>query len=85
MIKILKVENENLLNLCVFNDRMFKRIRGPTSGADEEGATVEWGQQRGGGWRNSGWGSTMGLSSTSKKRHLHHKYKSPKQFELKQS
>ena len=32
-----------------------------------------------------GGGSTVGLSSTSKNRPSHHKYKSPKQFELKQS
>ena len=42
-----------------------------------------WGQQRGG--SNWGEGSTLGVSSTSKNRPSQHKYKSPKQFELKQS
>ena len=32
-----------------------------------------------------GGGSTVGVSSTSKNRPSHHKYKSPKQFELKGS
>ena len=36
------------------------------------------------GWGNSG-GSTVEGSSTSKNRPSHHKYKSPKQFELKRS
>ena len=39
----------------------------------------------GGGWGNRGEGPTVGASSTSKNRSSHHKYKSPKQFELKQS
>ena len=61
-------------------------------GADGEGGVV--GQQRGGGGggsRGVGGGvavvgvSTVGVSSTSKNRPSHHKYKSPKQFELKQS
>ena len=49
------------------------------------GAKVGWGQQRGGGGSNSGGGPTVGASSTSKNRPSHHKYKSPKQFELKGS
>ena len=62
--------------------------RGP--GADGEGggisgwgATAWWGAVGaivGGG----GGGSTVGVSSTFKNRPSHHKYKSPKQFELKQ-
>ena len=46
------------------------------------GATARWG---GGGGGNSGGGSTVGVSSTSKNRPSHHKYNSPKQFELLQS
>ena len=44
------------------------------------------GQQYGGGCEGNG-GSTVAMSSTSKNRPSHHKYKyeSPKQFELKQS
>ena len=59
------------------------------------GATAQWeGQPRSGGataqWGGGGWwwgaigGSTVGVSSTSKNRPSHHKYESPKQFELKQ-
>ena len=49
-------------------------------------ALVGWGQQRGGGMGAIvGGGSTVGVSSTSKNRPSHHKFKSPKQFELKQS
>ena len=42
-------------------------------------------QQFGGGWGKKWLGSTVWVSSTSKNRPSHHKYKSPKQFELKQS
>ena len=42
-------------------------------------------EQRGGGGGNRGEGSTQGVSSTSKNRPSQHKYKSPKQFELKRS
>ena len=45
-------------------------------------ATAWWG---GGGGNSGGGGSTVGVSSTSKNRPSHHKYKSPKHFELKQS
>ena len=41
-----------------------------------------------GGWEakvGEGGGSTVGLSSTSKNRPLHNKYKSPNKFELKKS
>ena len=49
-------------------------------------AIVGWEQQRGGGvGATVGGGSTVGVSSTSKNRPSHHKFKSPKQFELKQS
>ena len=49
-------------------------------------AVAGGGQQRSGGGGAIG-GSTVGVSSTSKNRPSHHKYKyeSPKQFELKQS
>ena len=47
-------------------------------GGGEEGFGQYWG---GGG----GGGSTLGMSLTSKNHPSHHKYKSPKQFELKQS
>ena len=47
---------------------------GGAPGADEsEGATAQWGV------------STVGVSSTSENHPSHHKYKSPNQFELKQS
>ena len=52
------------------------------------GRTLGWGEQRGGaGVRRGGGGQQWGVSSTSKNRPSHHKYKfkSPKQFELKQS
>ena len=56
-------------------------------GADGEGGwgweTVGWGQQRGWGSGKCG-GSTVGVSSTSKNRPSHHKYKSPKQLGLKE-
>ena len=50
------------------------------------GGGQQWGGGNGvmGGGGNIG-GSTVGVSSTSKNRPSHHKYKSPKQFELKQS
>ena len=41
------------------------------------GALVRWGG--GGGVRQKDGGSTVGVSSTSKNRPSHHKYKSPKQ------
>ena len=44
------------------------------------GAAARWGEGA-----IVGRGSTLGVSSTSKNRPSHHKYKSPKQFELKQS
>ena len=44
------------------------------------GATVRWGLGA-----IVGGGSTVGVCSTSKNRPSHHKYKSQKQFELKQS
>ena len=44
-----------------------------------------WGQQRGGGGVGNSGGSSVGVSSTSKNRLSHYKYKSPKQFELEQS
>ena len=47
------------------------------------GATVGWGQQRSEGGAIGG--STVRVSSISKKRPSHNNYKSPKQFELKQS
>ena len=51
------------------------------------GATVGWGatSQWGGVGAIVGGGSIVRVSSTSKKRPSHHKQKSPKQFELKQS
>ena len=50
------------------------------------GNTGLGGQQRGGGGGNSGGGgSTGGGGLTFKNRPSHHKYKSPKQFELQQS
>ena len=55
---------------------------GGGGGADGEGGD---GQQWGGGQQRGGGGSKAGVSLTSKNRPLHHKYKSPKQFELKQS
>ena len=51
------------------------------------GADWVWGKQWGGGQQRGGGGATVGVSSTSKNRPSHHKYKykSPKHFELKQS
>ena len=50
-------------------------------------STVGWGATARWGWGNrvEGGGSTVGVSSTSKNSPSQHKYKSPKQFELKQS
>ena len=47
------------------------------------GATGRWGAIVGGGGQQ--WGGGGGGSSTSKNRCSHHKYKTPKLFELKQS
>ena len=59
--------------------------RGGGADGGGRGWAQQWvgGQQRGGGC-NSGGGSTAGVSLTSKNRPSHHKYKSPKQSELKQ-
>ena len=68
----------------VFSDRLFERSHGGADGV-REGEGQQWG---GGG--NSAFGaivvgwSTAGVSLTSQNRHSHHKYKSPKQSELKQ-
>ena len=75
------------IKLRVFSDRLFVSSH---RGVDGEERWQQWGgvQQRvegaivGGG---GGGGSTVGVSSTSKNRPSHHKYKSPKQFELKSS
>ena len=75
----------------VFSDRLFVSSHrgggglGVHRGADGKGgAGQHWGggQQRGGGAIG---GSTVGVSSTSKNRPSHHKFKSTKQFELRQS
>ena len=60
---------------------------GCTRGVDGDGVRQQWGgeQHRGGGVGGNSGGSTVGVSSTSKNRPSHRKYKSPKQFELKYS
>ena len=50
----------------------------------DEGNSGVGGVKSAGGWGQK-WGSTVEGSSTSKNRPSHHNYKSPKQFELKQS
>ena len=73
--------------MFVFSDRLFVSSN---DGGDAPGAHVEGGSSGCG--ATARWGgeaivgeSTMEGSSTSKNRPPHHKYKSPKQFELKQS
>ena len=75
--KSLKEIVKTSIKLRVFSDRLFVSSHGGGvhRGADEK--EVGGGGQVG--------GSTMGLSSTSKKSSSQHKFKSPKQFELKQS
>ena len=78
------------IKLRAFSDGLFERIYGGGREELHQGADGE-----GGGVRNTGGGervgraivggSTVGVSSTSKNHPLHHKYKPPKQFELKQS
>ena len=66
-----------------FSDRLFESSHGWEcwqQWGGGGGATAGWGR----GWSNSG-GVTVGVSSTSKNHPSHHKYKSPKQFELKGS
>ena len=83
-------KNCKMVSICVFSKRLFisskpreggglhRGLLGGTLGWG--GATARWGVGAIG-------GATVGVSSTSKNRPSHHKYKyeSPKQFELKQS
>ena len=78
--------------LRVFNDRLFVSNHSGGGGAGVHRGLMEGGQQWGGGQQRGagvreigGGGSTVGVSSTSKNRPSQHKYKSPKQSELKQS
>ena len=69
------------INFCfVFSERLFVSSYRRRGGGGEW-VTVRKGGRGGG---NSGW-STVDGSSTSTNLPSHHKYKSPKQFELKQS
>ena len=74
-----------------------KKIGGSSVSSIHGGLVCTWGRMvREGGWAAEGWGatarwgavvgvSTVAVSSTSKNRPSHHKHKSPKQFELKQT
>ena len=90
---------QNSINLGVFSERLFfisQKWGGGGGGGGGGGAPRAdggLGKQLGGvgvhsargDGGNSGGGSTVEGSSTSKNRHPYHKYKSPKQVELKQS
>ena len=79
IFKKLEKNCENYYKIACFSDRLFGSSHGVQRGAD------------GGGGGNSAGdgaivgGSTVGVSSTSKNHPSQHKFKSPNQFELKQS
>ena len=75
------------IKLRVFSDQLFERRHEGGGGGCTGGLMGRGGQQCGGGGGGVivGRGSTVGVSSTFKNRPSHHKYKSPKQFELKKS
>ena len=75
------------IKLIVFSDRLFVSSHGRGGGGGGGGGVVNSGVGTGNsavGGGNRG-GSTVGVSSSSKNGPSQHKYKSPKQFELKQS
>ena len=75
------------IKLRVFSVELFERrnegVHWGLMGRGVLGATVGRQHHRGG--RGNSGGSTVGVSSTSKNHPSHHKYRSPKQFELKLS
>ena len=80
-------KSKNSIKLRVFSDQLFvSSQRGGGGGHRGRMGRGEGGVGSTGMWGNVvGVGVNSGVSSTSKNRPSHHKYKSPKQFELKQS
>ena len=80
IVKKLEKIGKISIKLRVFSVRFFERR---DVGGGGGGATARWG--RGGGVEVIMGGATLRVSSTSTNSSSHHKYKSPIQFELKQS